>query len=165
MISCLPGSIVYSTFGLAVVSLLVIGFLLLDQILQNFVEALETLVPEAPVFPHPFGSLLQAASLEAAWPPLRIAALRDQAGALQHFQVFGDAGETEVERLGQLRDRGLPLCKTGQDRSPGGMGEGCERDAEVIIRHRILLFSELTRCKNTTHRVGVSRAWTGASGA
>src|SRR5437588_55223 len=137
---CWPVSIVYSTFGMVLVSLLVIGLLLLDQILQNFVEALETLIPEAPVLPHPIGGLLQAGSVEAARPPLRVAALPDQAGALQHLQMFGDAGEAEVERLGQLRDRGLPLGKTGQDRSPGGIGEGCERDAEMIIRHRILLF-------------------------
>src|SRR5690349_5693849 len=129
--SCLPGSMTYSVFGIVRVSLLTC-FLLLDQILQNIVQALEAVVPEAPVLPHPFGSLFEPFGLEAARPPLRVAALCDQAGALQHFQMFADAGKAQVERLGQLRDRCLPLRQTGQDRSPGGIGEGCERDAQLV---------------------------------
>src|SRR5690242_9658798 len=109
MMSCLPGSMVYSVFGTVFSPLVVIVFLLLNQILQNFVQALEALVPEAPVFPHPLRSLLEPAALEPARPPLGVAALRDEARALQHFQVFGDAGQAQVERFGQLRDRGLPL--------------------------------------------------------
>src|SRR5947209_12876067 len=54
MISCLPGSITYSVLGI-VASPFVIGLLLLDQILQNFLQALEAFVPEVPVFPHPLG--------------------------------------------------------------------------------------------------------------
>jgi hypothetical protein len=71
---------------------------------------------------------------------LRASALRDKAGALQHFQVFGDAGEAQVKRLGQLRDRGLSKGETSQDRPPGGIGEGCKRDAQLICR-RIFLVS------------------------
>src|SRR5206468_4922958 len=89
VMSCLPGSIVYSVFGTVVVSFAFIGLALLHQILQNHIQALEALVPEAPVLPHPLGRLTQAPDLEAARPPLRVAALGDQAGALQHFQVFG----------------------------------------------------------------------------
>src|SRR5207248_2708748 len=111
--------------------------LLLDHLLQNFVEALETLVPEAPILPHPVGRVLEAGGLEAARSPLRAAALCDKAGALQHFEVFRHAGEAEVERLGQLRDRGLALCQSRENRPPGGIGEGCERDAQVIALHRI----------------------------
>src|SRR5437879_3593934 len=114
MISCLPGSITYSVLGVVVVSF-VIALFLLDQILQNLVQALEALVPEAPVFPHPLGRLSKAPALEAARPPLRVAALRDQAGALQHFQVFGDTGKAQVKRFGQFRDRSLALCETSQD--------------------------------------------------
>ena len=127
-------------FGLRHVGQLLLSssiFLLLDQILQHVVQALEALVPEAPVFPHPVRGLLEPAGLQPARPPLRVAALRDQAGALQHFEMFGDAGEAQVERLGQLRDRSLALCKTCQDRPPGGIGEGCKRDAQMIVRHRI----------------------------
>src|SRR5262252_10201689 len=107
MRSSLPGSIVYSVLGIVFSPCVTLVFLLFDQILQYVVQALEALVPEAPVFPHPAGRLAQPTALEAARPPLRVAALRDQAGALQHFQVFGDRGEAEVERFGQLRDRCL----------------------------------------------------------
>src|SRR5438552_18856157 len=118
MISCLPGSITYSVLGIVLVSLVLISLLLLDQILQNIVQALEALVPEPSVIPHPLGRLFQAADLEAARPPLRVAALPHEARALQHFQMFGDSRKAQVERLGQLRDCGLPLCETGQARSP-----------------------------------------------
>src|SRR2546425_1249173 len=139
MISCLPGSITYSALGMVLVSFVVIALFLLDQILQKVVEALEALVPEAPVFPHPLGRLSEAPALEAARPPLRVAALSDQAGALQHFQVLGDAGKAQVKRFGQFRDRSLAQRETSQDRSPGGVGEGCERDAQLVVCHGILL--------------------------
>src|SRR5437588_12451584 len=97
---------------------------------QVFVESLETLVPKPLVLPHPIGRLLQAGAVQPAWTPLRFSALRYQPRPLQHFQVFRDAGKAQVERFGQLRDRSLALGKTRQDRSPGGIGEGCERDAQ-----------------------------------
>src|SRR5438270_6284052 len=126
----------YSDLGIVVVSLAFIACLLLfDHCLQNLVEALEALVPKAPVFPHPIRRLLEAATFEAAGSPLRASALGDQAGALQHLQVFADTREAEVERLGQFRDRCLALGETCQDRSPGGVGEGCERGAELISFH------------------------------
>src|SRR5207245_430117 len=79
MISCLPGSITYSVLGIVLVSLVLISLLLLDQILQNIVQALEALVPEPSVIPHPLGRLLQTANLEAARPPLGVAALPHEA--------------------------------------------------------------------------------------
>src|SRR5579859_1060585 len=132
MISCLPGSMTYSVSGIVVAPFAFTRFLLLDQILQNCVEALETLVPEAPVPPHPVGRFFQTRAFQPARTPLRAAALCDETRALQHLQVFGNAGEAKVKRLGQLRDRGLSLGETSQDRSPGGIGEGCKRDAQVI---------------------------------
>src|SRR5438270_4661036 len=99
----------YSVSGIVMVSCLVITFLLFHKFLQNTVEALEALVPEPPVLPHPLRRLPQARRLETARPPLGAAALGDQPGALQHLQVFADTGKAEVERLGQLRDRRLAL--------------------------------------------------------
>src|SRR5258708_27060308 len=144
MSSCLPGSITYWVLGIVMVSFAFIGFLLLDQILQNVVQALEGLVPEAPVLSHPLRSLFEARRLQPARPPLGVAALRDEARALQHFQVFGNAGEAQVNRLCQLRDRGLPLGKTSQDRAPGGIGEGAKREARLISCHGASLSSRLT---------------------
>src|ERR1700674_3680462 len=90
---------------------------------QVFVESLETLVPKPLVLPHPIARLLQARAVQPAWTPLGFSALPDQPRPLQHFQMFRDAGKTQVERFGQFRDRSLSLGKTRQDRSPGGLGE------------------------------------------
>src|SRR5258708_19337921 len=98
--SCFPGSITYSVLGIVLTPFSVIFLLLLfDQILQNFVQALEAFIPEALVFPHPFGRFLQAPELEAAGPPLRGAPLLDQTTPLQHLQVFRNAGEAQAKRL------------------------------------------------------------------
>src|SRR6202022_1631632 len=99
---------------------------------QVFVESLETFVPKSLVFPHPVGRLLQVGAVQPAWTPLRLSALPDQPRPLQHFQMLRDAGKTQVERFGQFRDRSLALRKTRKNRSPGGIGEGRERDAELI---------------------------------
>src|SRR5258708_34408630 len=115
MSSCLPGSITYWVLGIVMVSFAFIGFLLLDQILQNVVQALEGLVPEAPVLSHPLRSLFKARRLQPARPPLGVAALRDEAPALQHFQGFGNAWEPQGKRLGPPRDSVRPLTQTCPD--------------------------------------------------
>src|SRR5438477_11488339 len=97
MSSCLPGSITYSVLGIVTVSFACIGFLLLDQILQNIVQALEALVTEAPVLSHPLGSLFEARRLQPAGPPLGVEALRDAARGLKTLLVFGDDGDDRVE--------------------------------------------------------------------
>src|SRR5207249_10539706 len=61
---------------------------------------------EAPVVPfpqtaiafQPLGSFSEPLGLEAARPPLRVAAARNQAGALQHLQVLGDRRLAHRER-------------------------------------------------------------------
>src|SRR5579862_2382220 len=54
--------------------------------LQVIVEAVETLVVEAAIMFEPVIDLFQSARLDAARPPLRFAAARNQAGALQHLE-------------------------------------------------------------------------------
>jgi len=57
---------------------------------------------------------------------MRLAAARDQAGALQHLEMLGDGGEAHLEGLCQLRHRGLAQRQPRQDGPPRGIGEGCE---------------------------------------
>ena len=57
------------------------------------------------------------------------------AGPLEHLEVLGDRRLAQIERLGQLVDRRLPLGKTRQDRAPRGVGEGREGEGEPIGRH------------------------------
>src|SRR5262245_46835583 len=71
------------------------------KILQIVVEAVETFVPEAAVVLDPVGGGLEGAGLEPARPPLGLAAASDQAGAFEHFEVFGNAGQADGEWLRQ----------------------------------------------------------------
>src|SRR5438105_12417979 len=70
MISCLPGSIVYSVLGIVLAPFVDIFLLLLllDHFLQYRIETLKALVPEAAILPHPLRSLFQPAAFQPAGP-------------------------------------------------------------------------------------------------
>src|SRR4029078_9307485 len=80
----------------------VIGLLLLLQLAQVVVESLETLLPEPSVVAAPVGDVAEPLRLEGAGTPLRLAALFDEAGPLEHLQVVPASGEAgrrrDVER-------------------------------------------------------------------
>src|SRR5204863_8191011 len=59
--------------------------LLVLQLAQVFVQSVEALLPEFPVFLHPLGDLFEPGRLEPAGTPLRVAAALDEAGALEHL--------------------------------------------------------------------------------
>src|SRR5207245_8454315 len=100
------------------------------QLAQIALEAVEALVPEAAIMLDPVGDLLQRARLQPAGPPLRLAAARDQAGALQHLEMLRDAGKAHVEGLGELGHRGLAQSEPCQDGAPRRIGEGREGGVE-----------------------------------
>src|SRR5262245_50885992 len=111
-------------------------FLLLPlHLLQMDVQAFEALFPESPVALHPVGDLLEPVCLEPAGPALRIASTHDQAGALEHAEMLGDGRQAHVERLGELGDRSRTRGQAGQNRTPGGIGEGSESGVEMISAH------------------------------
>ena len=116
-------------------------FLLFLQLLQVFVESIETFFPEFAVVLHPAGHFSQRAGVEPAGTPLRVAAARDEPGPLQHLEVLRHRGEAHVERLGQLRHRGLPLHQAIEDGATGRIGERGEGQAERV--HRFDLTSRL----------------------
>ena len=101
------------------------------------IQTIEAFRPEPTVVFHPVGDVLERARPEPARPPLRIAAARDQAGALEHSQVLGYGGKTHGEGLGQLGDGDFAGCEAGENGAPGGIREGCEADAETVGCHRI----------------------------
>ena len=80
---------------------------------------------------------VQRCRIELAGPPLRLAAARDQAGALQHLEMFGNSGRGHFEWRGELRDRCLARGEACKDRASGRVGESCEGCAEVIRRHNL----------------------------
>src|SRR5947199_8298137 len=87
----------------------VLGFELLEQ----GIEALVVALPQPAVTFQPLGSLPQPLGLEAARPPLCVAAARNQARALQHLQVVGERRLAHCERLGEARPRPRARRRTG----------------------------------------------------
>src|SRR5205085_11067774 len=87
-------------------------FLLFLQLLQVFVESIETFLPELAVVIHPAGHFFQRPGVELAGTPLRVAAARDEPGPLQHLEMLRHRGEAHVERLGQLGHRRLAFHQT-----------------------------------------------------
>src|SRR3972149_1379217 len=63
---------------------------LLLNLSQVFVQAIEALLPETTISFEPFIGIFERASLEPPGAPLRLAAARDQTGALQDLEGLGD---------------------------------------------------------------------------
>src|SRR6516164_6826366 len=68
----------------------VFGLVLRLQLLQISIQAVETLIKKATIMVEPVVDVLERARLDTARPPLRLAPARDQPGALQDFEMFGD---------------------------------------------------------------------------
>src|SRR3954451_16575641 len=66
------------------------------------VELVEALRPQPPVRLDPVHGGVQGGPFEVTGADLRLSAPGDQPRALEHLQVFGDPGQAQVERLGQL---------------------------------------------------------------
>lgn len=113
----------------------VIFFLLCLKFVEVIFQAVETLVPELAILLHPIGNVAQWLRFEPAGPPLRLATLRDQAGALQYLEMLGNGGRAYLERLGELRDRCFARRETRKDRAASRIGECGEDSAEVIGWH------------------------------
>src|SRR5262249_35863549 len=89
--------------------------------------------------------------VEAARPPLRGAALHDEAGLLEHLEVAGDRGQAHRVRGGELVDGRLALDQSGEDRPPGRVGEGGERRAQLVSSHLAAsLISEKAKYKHSS---------------
>src|SRR6266516_2970810 len=128
------------------------------ELLEQGIEALVVTLPQPAVAFQPLGSLPQPLGLEAARPPLRVAAARNQAGALQYLQVLGDRRLAHRERLGQLRHRRLTRRQAGEDRPPGGIGEGREDGVEAVrCVHNLLVIYGITRLPSSPRLSGDPR--------
>src|SRR3954468_816978 len=73
------------------------------------VELVEALRPHASVRLDPVESGIQGRPLQVARAELGLPAAGDQAGAFEHLQVLGDAGEAQLEGLGQFVHRGVAV--------------------------------------------------------
>src|SRR5262249_1381517 len=129
------GSVVAPRLGVVAMILL-----LLLQVVEVLVQPCEALVPEATIVLGPLGHILERSRLEPSGAALRVAALADQAGALEHAEVLGDGGAAHRERLGELLDRGRALGEASEDRPARRIGEGGEGDAQGVSSHASLTF-------------------------
>jgi hypothetical protein len=96
------------------------------------VEAPELAFPELPVLLEPLVDLPERRGDERARAALGVASARDEAGALEHLEVFGDRGLAQVERCHQLRDARLAGRELRQDRAARRMGQRREGEAETV---------------------------------
>src|SRR3990170_8559442 len=135
MTSACSVDVVGALLASAICVLLLSLLLTLLNLSEVFVQAIETLLPEAAISFQPFIGVLERARAEPAGAPLRLATARDQAGALQHLEVLGDRGQAHLEGLGQLRDGRLTRGQASENRAPGGIGEGGKGCAQLIGRH------------------------------
>src|SRR5580704_16061038 len=117
-VAVISRSTVVSTASLLVMSMLL---LLALKLLEVIVQAVEALVPEAPVVIEPPGRVPERTRPEPAGPVLGVAAPRDEPRALEHLEVLRDGGEAHLERRGQLGDRSLALGEAGEDGAPRGV--------------------------------------------
>jgi hypothetical protein len=98
------------------------------------VESVHALLPGPLARLHPLDGVVERLRPQAAWAGLSVAAALDQPGALEHLQVTRDRGQADRERLGQLVDRRLAVREPGEDRAARGIGEGGEREVELVGR-------------------------------
>src|SRR6266446_8488990 len=111
--------------------------LLLLKAVQIFVQPIEAFFPEGSVPLDPIADVLERGSLESRWPPLSVAAARDEAGILQHSQVLGDGREAHPERLSERGDGGLSAYgEPGNYRAARGIGERAQDSGKLVSWHR-----------------------------
>src|SRR5678810_252762 len=104
----------------------------LVRLVEIVVEPVEAAFPMFAVGLHPLHRFAHGLRFQAAGPPLCLAALADQPGALQHLEMLGDRRETDVERLSQLTHRGLARGEPREDGAARRIRQRGKGDAEVI---------------------------------
>src|SRR5918995_63055 len=91
----------------------ILGFILTR--FQARVEAVEASLPEPAVALEPVDGVLERLGVKPRGTELPPAPPRDQPGALQHLEVFGDRLDADRERLRQLVHRGVALREATED--------------------------------------------------
>ena len=98
---------------------------------EQRIEALKILFPERTIVFEPVDGLAERTGINPPRPALRVAAMGDEAGALQHFEMLGDRRLADREWFGELRDRRFAGRQTSQNRAPRWIRESGERRVEL----------------------------------
>src|SRR5436190_16411871 len=138
--------------GVGSLSLLAsIDLLLPCQFLDNFVQLVESCVPELAVPLDPCRLFLQSAQAELAGPHAPDLLRADEPRPLQNADMLLHAREGHVELLGKVRDRSVCTSELLQNAASGGVRERGERGIEAgpgILNHVVQYVTHgLAACK------------------
>src|ERR1700735_5185940 len=101
-------------------------------LLEKSGEFVHLVVPEPPVVLHQFECIPQRGSVEPAPIHSAIRNPVEQAGALEHVEMFRDGGAGHGKRLGQLADSGVTTGELRKNRASGRIGEGAKHVVESL---------------------------------
>ena len=106
---------------------------------QQGVQPAVTAFGVKPISVDPCGQPLQRGRVEVHRPALCIAGPGDQSRVLEHLNVLGHRLFGDVERRGQLVDRGRPPGQPRHDRAPNRVRQRQEGAVKPCIRIAITL--------------------------
>jgi hypothetical protein len=105
-------------------------FLFLLVLGQVLVETVEALFPEGAVLRDPVGGRRQGLRIETAVVDPPLAALLDEPGVLQHFQVLRDCGQRHLEGRSKVGHAGLSEREPREDSAARRVRESGKRSIE-----------------------------------
>src|SRR5262249_7953330 len=106
------------------------------ELFEVVIHPVEAGLPDGPIAFRPGRDLLKWCRVQGARSVLGSLTPDHQPGPFQHLDVFRDGRKRHLERLGELVDGRPAFCKTGEDRSPGRVGQGGEGLAEPTLINR-----------------------------
>jgi len=98
---------------------------------EESAEVVELVLPEDAIEGEPVGGLLHGGYGEAAHTDTAGFFLLDEAGLLEHVEVFEDCGHGDVVRARELCDGGVSALQGCEDGSTRGVAEGGEGGVEA----------------------------------
>ena len=99
---------------------------LLGQISQQIIQALEARFPYLAVALEPLICLSEGASFQTTWSTLSVASALNQTSSLENSEVLGNSRLAQRKGLHELSNGGLTRQESGEDGSPGRVGQGRE---------------------------------------
>src|SRR6476646_7765110 len=102
------------------------------ELVEVIAEPFEPPLPEVAIMLRPVGDGGERRGLDAARPPLRVDAPRDEPRTLEHLQGLGDGREAHVEGRCELGHRALARHEAREDRAARRVGEGGKGGAERV---------------------------------
>ena len=82
---------------------------------------------------NPVSNVFKSDCDQLAWPPLRIAAARNQTRMLKNIEVLGNRRLAQIERLHKLGDICVSQRQASEDRAPRRVRERAEDQIKRIL--------------------------------